>query len=187
MDAGVNAVGFVFARSPRKVGYSIAVRLAEAIPSTITIVGVFQNPTAAEIVRAVERVGINAVQVHGKIPENLALPEQVTILRAFRTTGAEILDDLDRHWASSGQASVLLDSQTGPGSGTRSDWDVAFAAARRGPIWLAGGLNPECVAEAVRAVRPFGVDVSSGVEKGPGKKNSNLIKRFVEEVRGALD
>jgi phosphoribosylanthranilate isomerase len=186
-EAGADAVGLVFAAGPRRLEVSTAAELSREAPPGVVVVGVFRDPDAASVLRAVEEAGLDAVQIHGAVPDDLALPAGVELIRAFHATGPEVLDELARHFASAGAAPVLLDSARGGGSGARADWDLAARAARLGPLWLAGGLDPACVGEAIRRVRPFGVDVSGGVERRPGEKDPDLIKRFVAEVRGVED
>lgn len=185
VQAGAHVIGLVFASSPRRVEINQAVRLAAQAPSTVEVVGVFQNQKASQIREAVQRVGLSGVQIHGELPPNLDLPPDVSLIRAYKTAGPETLEAIKAHWAKARSQPVLLDSALGGGSGIRADWVLAAQAARQGPIWLAGGLDPDCVADAIKRVRPYGVDVSSGVEIRPGIKDPDRMRRFCKEVRRA--
>jgi phosphoribosylanthranilate isomerase len=178
--AGATALGVVFApSSPRCVSADRARDIVEAVPVHVPVVGVFVNAPLEEIVAVVAHTGIRIVQLHGDEPERYAAALKIPLLRAAGVDAA-----LDA-WPT---ATLLLDAVSGAergGTGRRVDWDRAAAVARQRRTVLAGGLTAENVAEAIATVRPFGVDVSSGVEASPGRKDRDKVSRFLENAREA--
>lgn len=198
--AGADAVGFVFAPSPRRVSPEEAARAAAALPPGMARVGVFVSAPEEEVLAIVERVGLTHVQWHGPLPP--ALPAAlrargVILLRVLRLppAGAGPADAVAREREAQRLADqvppdepVLADARhphLAGGSGTVVDWELAAALARRRALILAGGLTPDNVAQAVQAVRPAGVDVSSGVERAPGVKDPVRVAGFVAAARAA--
>jgi len=183
--AGVDAVGFVFiSSSPRAVTYAAAGRIVETLPPFVTPVGVFLRPTASDIQEAVRVAGIALAQVlDARGIEQKMVP--VPLLHAVRV-GPGFDHSTLREW---GMPEYLLDTHveglTG-GTGQTFDWSVAAEAARYARIVLAGGLTPGNVGRAIEVARPFGVDVSSGVEAAAGIKSQKKIEAFAEAVR-AMD
>ena len=179
--AGATALGVVFApASPRCVSADRARDIVEAVPVGVPVVGVFVNAPLEEIVAVVAHTGIRIVQLHGDEPERYAAALKVPLLRA---AGVDAAVDA---WPT---ATLLLDAGSGAergGTGRRVDWTQAAAIARRRKTVLAGGLTPDNVAEAIAAVRPFGVDVSSGVEASPGRKDPAKVSRFIEAAKKAF-
>jgi phosphoribosylanthranilate isomerase len=180
-DAGADAVGFIFAESPRRVGVEEARKISVALPENMTRVGVFVDEEPAEILGISREVGLNLAQLHGDEP-----PETVTALRkagvkvmkALRVESAATLEALDEYEADL----FLLDAYSARargGTGERFDWGVAKYLKGRDNIVVSGGLGPENVREAVEFFEPFGVDASSSLEDGPGRKNGELVRRFV--------
>jgi phosphoribosylanthranilate isomerase len=183
-EAGVDAVGFVFAESPRRVVAEHVRRLVLDLPPHILRVGVFVDATPAEIARVVDAAELDRVQLHGF--EDPMVREHVgtRVVKAFRVRDASVLEEITTWTAEF----FLLDAwseRTAGGSGVAFDWSIARDAARLGRMILAGGLTPANVARAVHEARPFGVDVSSGVEISPGIKDPAKIRAFVEAVRAA--
>jgi len=178
--AGATALGVIFApSSPRCVSADRARDIVEAVPATLPVVGVFVNAPVEEIVAVVAHTGIRIVQLHGDEPESYAAAFKVPLLRA---AGVDVSIDA---WPT---ATLLLDAVSSAergGTGRRVDWDRAAAVARRRKTVLAGGLTADNVAEAIATVRPFGVDVSSGVEASPGRKDRDKVSRFLENAREA--
>lgn len=174
LEAGADAVGFVFAQSsPRYVEPARAAELARLVPPFVWKVGVFLDGEADRLEDLSASVGLQAVQVHGRLDRR---PRGVMLIRALPFDSVEAVgDDCDL---------VLLDNPR-PGSGEEWDWKLAASVARERRVVLAGGLAPSNVGEAVRQVRPYAVDVSSGVERRRGVKDPELIGRFIEEVRKA--
>jgi len=178
--AGATALGVVFApSSPRCVSPDRARDIVEAVPAEVPVVGVFVNAPLEEIVAVVAHTGIRIVQLHGDEPERYAAALKMPLLRAAGVDAA-----LDA-WPT---ATLLLDAVSSAergGTGRRVDWERAAAVARRRKTVLAGGLTADNVAEAIATVRPFGVDVSSGVEASPGRKDRDKVSRFLENAREA--
>lgn len=169
--AGVQAIGFVFAASPRRVSLAQAHEIAKAVPADVLRVAVFRRPTPAEILEVVEEFRPDVVQAdHDTLPRL----EGVELLPVYREGGMAPPDG----------GRFLFEGPVS-GVGRRVALDVASGAARSGEMILAGGLDPGNVGEAVTMVRPFGVDVSSGVETTPGVKSPELIESFVAEARAA--
>lgn len=187
--AGADAIGIVFAPSPRRVTSDDARRIAAAVGPFVTVVGVFVNPTMGMIERVLRRCHLQAIQLHGEEPPELVarVGQWLPVIKAVRLTTP---DDLRRLRAFRGVAAFLCDAAASGrwgGSGLRCDWTLAAAARRCGlPVILAGGLTPANVVEAVRRVRPYGVDISSGVEQTPGRKDPALIRAFIRRATRAL-
>jgi phosphoribosylanthranilate isomerase len=184
--AGADALGFMFyERSPRFVAVEQAAAICRELPPLVTRVGVFVGASADFIRSTASACGLGAVQLHGGESPEFCRQFALPVIKAFRIRGPESLAGL----AGYDTAAVLLDSyvpgQQG-GTGARFDWSLAAETATAGrPIFLAGGLTAENVAEAVRAVRPYAVDVSSGVESAPGCKDPEKVRRFIAAVRAA--
>jgi phosphoribosylanthranilate isomerase len=180
-SAGATALGVVFAPgSPRCVSADRARDIVEAVPADVPVVGVFVNASLEEIVAIVAHSGIRVVQLHGDEPERYAAALKMPLLRA---AGVDV--PIER-WPT---ATLLLDAVSGAergGTGRRVDWTQAADIARRRKTVLAGGLTPANVAEAIATVRPFGVDVSSGVEASPGRKDHGKVTEFIENARKAF-
>lgn len=184
---GAHALGFNFwPRSRRYLPPAEAGAIVRALPAGILAVGVFVNPTRAELLEAIAASGVGMVQLHGDEPPELCAGLPVPVLKAIRVADARSLDALAAY-AAPGLAGFLLDSASPGfgGSGAAFDWALAAAAAATHPIWLAGGLHPGNVAAAIRAVRPCAVDVASGVESAPGVKDLARVEAFVRGARGA--
>jgi phosphoribosylanthranilate isomerase len=183
--AGADALGFIFVeRTPRFVTPETAADIIAALPPFVTPVGVFWDHAAGHVKAVAEQCGLGALQFHGdETPEDLQ-GYRLPLLKTLKVAGAA---DLDR-MAGYRVAAFLLDSPARWSEGESRPpipWDVATEAARRGPVLLSAGLTPENVAEAVRRVRPYGVDVNSGVEARPGRKDPERVHRFVAAARAA--
>ena len=184
-DAGADAVGFVFAESPRRVGLEAARRISIALPENIIRVGVFVDEEPAEILRISREVGLDLAQLHGdETPEAVTAIRQggVKVMKALRVKGAASLRALDGYEADL----ILLDAHSERargGTGQRFDWEVAKFLRGRDNIVVSGGLGPENVREAVEFFEPYGVDASSSLEDAPGRKNGERVRRFVLAAR----
>lgn len=188
LEAGADMLGFNFyARSPRYVSPAAARKIIERLPKGVTPVGVFVNESApAEVERIAREAGLGAVQLHGdESPAYCQSLHGLTTIKALRV-GAEYSVESAAAYATD---AVLLDSYvTGArgGTGHTFDWTLAALTRERVPrLLLAGGLNPDNVATAVAAVRPYAVDVCSGVETAPGRKSPELMRLFVEQVKSS--
>jgi len=185
VEAGADALGFIFVeRTPRYVAPDAAARIIAGLPPFVTPVGVFWDHAAGHVKAVAEQCGLGALQFHGdETPEDL----QEYRLPLIKTLKVAAAADLAR-MAGYRVSAFLLDSPSRWSEGeARSPipWEVAAEAARLHPVLLSAGLTPENVAGAVRRVRPFGVDVNSGVEARPGRKDPARVRRFVAEARAA--
>lgn len=186
-EAGADAIGLMFYEgSPRHVTLEQAKAISVALPQHVMRVGVFVNAEEAFVHQALTECMLNILQFHGdETPEECSRYPVMT-LKAFRVQGEETLAQLEAYPS----AGYLLDAYVKDalgGTGATFNWDLAVRAQEFGkPIFLAGGLTPENVAEAVRKVQPFGVDVSSGVEIEPGRKDAEQMRTFVAAAKGAL-
>jgi phosphoribosylanthranilate isomerase len=181
-EMGASAVGLVFwPQSPRAVEIEQAKRIVAALPPFVSAVGVFVNqPEAADIAR---EVGLSAVQLHGDEPPDTYRSLPLRVIKAVAVTGN---GSGDLAAAIPASATVLLDAHDPVkrgGTGRAIDWTVAAAVARRRPIILSGGLNADNVASAVEAVRPYAIDVSSGVESAPGRKDAAKLRALFDVLR----
>jgi phosphoribosylanthranilate isomerase len=183
--AGADAVGLNFyPGSKRVVTVAAARRIVRALPPFVWVVGVFVDASRAEVLRTAREVGLDAVQLHGDEPPALVASLGLRTVKALQV-GHRPVTALARRYAAADL--LLLDTAQAAhgGGGVAFDWALAKGLARRRPVLLAGGLTPENVAEAVRAVRPFGVDVASGVERRPGVKDPRKLSAFVAAARAA--
>jgi len=185
-SAGANMLGFVFAESPRKVDAATVNHIRRILGGDVRTVGVFTDESD-EVIAAMDECALDFAQLHGYQSEEFAhrLGSSRTI-RAVRIKSERSLHALAKFMEA---AFYLLDTYVegvAGGTGAAFDWNIAAQATALGkPVILAGGLGPENVGEAVRTVRPFAVDVSSGVEYSPGRKDHNKIKEFIDNVREA--
>lgn len=186
VEAGADAVGFVFAESPRRVTVDEVALLAELVPDQVEIVGVFVDPTEHEVLSAVERCGLNLVQLCGDEPPEFCDRMPVPVIKVIRVVDGFAYDDAEKYLGH--VAAVLLETKVGGmsgGTGERFDWDAVGAVPPGLPAFVAGGLDAGNVAECVRTMRPDGVDVSSGVESSPGVKDHAAVSAFVRAVAEA--
>ena len=180
--AGADAVGVIFAPSRRRVTVEVARAIAATVPDGVLTVGVFRGHLADEVIDTVVAAGLDAAQLHGD--ESVATSHRVhdavpVLFRAMSVTDPA-LAEIDDH----GADVVLLDAPV-PGGGQAFDWSFVGDLTSRHRILLAGGLRPDNVADAIGAVRPWGVDVASGVEAAPGRKDHDAVRRFVSAARAA--
>ena len=179
---GADALGFNFwPGSKRYVAPADARAIVRRLPPFVTAVGVFVDAPREEILRAVAASGIQVAQLHGDEPPELCASLPLPVVKALRIANAHALAALAAYEVSG----FLLDAPSAGygGSGKTFDWSLATEAAAVVPVMLAGGLTPENVAEAIRAVRPWGVDVASGVERAPGVKDLAKLRRFIETAK----
>jgi len=179
---GADAVGFVFAPSPRQISVSRAYDISRRLPPGILTVGVFRDETPPRVVELLGKAGLKAAQLHGHetAADTRAVHERVRfVIQAF-PAGSRALDRANEH----GADVILIDSPE-PGSGRVFDWTLIDQAPLDAKILLAGGLAPDNVAAAIARVKPWGVDVASGVEREPGRKDPVKLKEFIEAARAA--
>jgi len=184
VEAGATALGFVFwDRSPRRVSPDVAAAILASVPASVVTVGVFVNESVDVVRRIVVDTGIGAVQLHGDESEDVLAGLRGPVIRSVAVD-----DTFDPDVLAAWRVGVvpLLDAADPVrrgGTGTRVDWALASRAARMRPIVLAGGLTPENAGDAIRLVRPAAVDVSSGIEDEPGRKNAEKMAAFARAVR----
>jgi phosphoribosylanthranilate isomerase len=186
--AGADALGFMFyEKSPRHLTIKTAAEIAGQLPPFVVKVGVFVNAPEETVLRAIGECGLNLLQFHGdETPEYCGLFPVMTV-KAFRIRDAESLKQLSQYQTDAWLLDTWMPDKPG-GTGATFNWDLAVAAQKLGkPIFLAGGLTPENVADAVRRVRPYAVDVSSGVEASPGKKDHAKVAAFIQAVKSVSE
>jgi phosphoribosylanthranilate isomerase len=186
VEHGATAVGFVlWPRSPRAVTVERAADIIAELPSNVMTVGVFVNEPVDAIRQVVERARLTAVQLHGDEPPAYADALDWPVIRAV-----SVNDIAEASEAWSPDTALLVDNidpvRRG-GTGAAIDWSQAAVIAQKRRVVLAGGLTPDNVASAIRAVRPYGVDVSSGVESAPGVKDFDKVAQFIANARGAFE
>jgi phosphoribosylanthranilate isomerase len=181
---GVNALGFIFAPSPRRIEPEAAKKIILSLPRTLLKVGVFVDEEAKEVQRVAGYCGLTALQFHGKESPEYCRGFSLPVYKAIPVKDLESLTDMERY----PDVSILLDAyspaQAG-GTGSSFPWEIAIAAREKRNFILSGGLNPSKVGEAIRKVRPLGVDVCSGIERTPGRKDLSKMIEFIEEVKKA--
>lgn len=181
-DAGADAIGFLFAESKRRVTPEQAAAIAAEVPDRVLTVGVFRGAGPDEVLDVVTRSGVRGIQLSGwETPADVTAVRGAVgfVMKAFSTDDPQLahLDDYDVD-------AVMLDAAE-PGSGRTFDWTAIDDDLRRHRIVLAGGLTTDNVARAIETVRPWGVDVSTGVESAPGRKDRALVATFIERARAA--
>ena len=177
VSAGADYIGFVFAPSKRQVTLEQAAELAKIIPTNVKKVGVFVSPSRSELLEAIEKVGLDLVQVHSRVADDLFDDLPCASIQAVQVDG-------DGHVPNS-QADYLLFAAPVAGSGQTFDWGQLDTTELSQPFFIAGGLNEDNVARAIQHFSPFAVDVSSGVETD-GQKNHEKIRRFIERVKHGI-
>ena len=177
VSAGADYIGFVFAPSKRQVTLEQAAELTKIIPTNVKKVGVFVSPSRAELLEAVDKVGLDFVQVHGQVVDKLFENLPCGSIQAVQVDG-------DGHVPNS-QADYLLFDAPVAGSGQTFDWGRLDMTELAQPFFIAGGLNEDNVARAIQHFSPFAVDVSSGVETD-GQKDHEKIRRFIERVKNGI-
>lgn len=185
VEAGADALGFVFYdQSPRFVTPHEVRQIVAALPPFVTTVGLFVNESAARIRHAMAAARLTVVQLHGnEQPQDCRL-EPLPVIKALRVRDAASLEGVDRYQV----AALLLDAWSDDhfgGSGLSFDWQLTQRLTGKRPVILAGGLSPANVAAAIAQVKPYAVDVSSGVEARPGKKDPQKVAEFIRQVRSA--
>ncbi|MEJ2857776.1 MULTISPECIES: phosphoribosylanthranilate isomerase [unclassified Saccharothrix] len=181
VEAGADAIGVVLTTSPRQVSPEVARELVREVPPGVLSVGVVLGVPAGEVVRLARESGVGAVQLHGSYPESAF--REVAALGVPLIRAVSLVPETDVRVGAFGEDMLLLDS---PDAGSGHRWDLsALDGARPSGKWLlAGGLDPDNVAEAIAQARPWGVDVSSGVESSRGVKDHGLMRAFVAAARG---
>ena len=177
VSAGADYIGFIFAPSKRQVTLEEATELAKLIPANVKKVGVFVSPSRAQLLEAIDKVGLDLVQIHGQVPDDLFDNLPCASIQAVQV-------DREGHVPNS-QADYLLFDAPVAGSGQTFDWGKLDTTGLAQPFFIAGGLHEDNVEEAIQHFTPFAVDVSSGVETD-GQKDHEKIRRFIERVKNGI-
>ncbi|HIJ80226.1 MAG TPA: phosphoribosylanthranilate isomerase [Desulfuromonadales bacterium] len=184
INAGADALGFVFfEESSRFITPDNAAAVIRRLPPFVQTVGLFVNEELASVNMIAGQCGLDLVQLHGEESPEYCMGINRRVIKAFRVKDSSVLDELPRYDV----AGYLLDTWSPVahgGTGTTFNWEIAARAASQRPIILAGGLTPENVGDAIRQVRPYAVDVSSGVESAPGKKDVLKVTSFCRSAKG---
>jgi phosphoribosylanthranilate isomerase len=180
---GADALGFVFAPSPRRLAPQLAKKIVKALGPFISSVGVFVNEKPSEIMAIVEEVGLTAVQLHGdESAASLKKISGVRVIKAFRVAKTVDLYEVRGYSPDAFLFDAKVEGAYG-GTGNSFDWKIMKNFDGKAPFILSGGLNPSNVREAIAVARPYAVDVSSGVERQPGTKDADLIKEFIKNAK----
>lgn len=181
--AGADAIGLVFADSPRRVSPAQARVIAAVLPPFIKVVGLFVNTPAAQVREVLSQVPLDLLQFHGaEPPEDCRLYGRSYIKAIRMAPGVDVVSEAGRYSDAGGFLLDAYDPQAAGGTGTTFDWTRVPRDLGR-PVILAGGLTPENVAEAIRVARPYAVDVSSGVEQVKGIKDATRIAAFIRNAQ----
>lgn len=183
-EAGAEMIGLMFYEgSPRHISLATAAEISRSLSPYVQRVGVFVNPSEELVLRAIGECGLNLLQFHGDETSDFCTQFGLMSVKALRVRDAESLNQLEHFQTDAFLLDAYSKSGLG-GTGETFNWDLAIEAQKFGkPIFLAGGLTPDNVADAVRKVRPFAVDVSSGVESSPGKKDSAKVRAFIQAAK----
>ena len=184
-EAGADALGFVFYESsPRSITVEAAADIIRTLPPFLVKVGVFVNASEDLVYRAIAQCGLNLLQFHGDEPPEYCLQFGLMSMKAFRIRDQQSLQALPAYNTDAWLLDAYSPERVG-GTGENFNWDLAIEAQELGRlIFLAGGLTPVNVAEAVRRVRPYAVDVSTGVEAAPGRKDHEKVRAFIRAAKG---
>lgn len=180
-DCGADALGFVIAPSPRQVSFETARKIIMRLPLFVVKVGIFVDMPIDTMKEIMEYCGLSLAQLHGRESKRCLNCMRPFAYKAFRARNAAVLKKIKEY----GCGSFLLDSYSARkkgGTGISPDLRIAQKASLMGKMILAGGLTPENIGQIVAAIKPYGVDVSSGVESSPGKKDKTKVKRFIDAV-----
>jgi len=184
--AGADALGFIFVEgTPRFIAPETAAGIIAQLPPFVTPVGVFWDHAPGHVKAVAEQCGLAALQFHGDEPPEALADHRLPVIKTIKVGAVVDLEAMSRYRA----AAFLLDSPARWSEGEAREpipWALAREAAGRRPIILSAGLTPDNVVDAARRVRPYGVDVNSGVEAHPGKKDPEKVRRFVMRAKGAL-
>jgi phosphoribosylanthranilate isomerase len=178
-NLGADAIGFVFAESKRKITPRKAKEIIEKLPPFITTVGVFMNAEADEVNKIAEYAALDAVQLHGNESPEYCNKMNRKVVKGILVSKNDSKESILKKMQNYSVAAYILDP--GTGSGQTFNWDIVYGIEK--PIIIAGGLSPENVKYVIKKLHPYGVDVSSGVEKSQGKKDMEKVKKFIAEVR----
>ena len=183
VEQGVDAVGFIFyKKSPRAVTMKTVREIITKLPPLVDTVGVFVNESAERLNKIADYCGLDLVQLHGEESPAFCRKIHRRVIKAFRVKDIQSIKQLEKFPVSGFLLDTFSDDLHG-GTGKSFDWNLALPAKKMGPVVLAGGLTPRNILQAVRQVRPYGVDVCSGVEKSPGIKDLEKVRAFLKNIR----
>jgi len=185
VECGADALGFVFAKSPRQISPENAAQIIEKIPASVDIVGVFVDEDQQKVDEIIQISNLNTVQFHGsESPEYcLHFKGKVKVIKTFRVKDTRFLEKMSLYKIDNFLLDTHVTGQPG-GTGQVFDWKLAAVAIKEHPgVILAGGLNPDNICQAITVAAPFGVDVSSSLESNPGKKDLRLVKEFIDRAK----
>ena len=184
VDCGADALGFVFALSPRRMGVEAVRDIVAKLPPFVTKVGVFVDSDLAEVSRIMSACSLDLAQLHGAESPDYCAALFPRTVKVFTAATLPTAGEIARYRA----AALMLDREKGKAQGSEDDsrlWRLARDVAAHGPVILAGGLTPENVCRAIEVARPYAVDVSSGIESEPGRKDPGKLRDFIAAVRQA--
>ncbi len=186
VEAGADALGFIFVEgTPRYITPAAAAAIIRQLPPFITPVGVFWDHPPGHVKAVAEAAGLLALQFHGTEPPEALVDYRLPVIKTIKVGSAADLAQLDAYQVTA----FLLDSPARWSEGEAREpiqWELARKAGKKGRVILSAGLTPDNVAAAIRIARPYGVDVNSGVEGRPGKKDPDKVRRFIAQAKGAL-
>ena len=183
VEQGVDAVGFIFyKKSPRAVTMKTVREIITKLPPLVDTVGVFVNESAERLNKIADYCGLDLVQLHGEESPAFCRKIHRRVIKAFRVKDLQSIKQLEKFPVSGFLLDTFSDDLHG-GTGKPFDWNLALPVKKMGPVILAGGLTPRNILQAVRQVRPYGVDVCSGVEKSPGIKDLEKVRAFLKNIR----
>jgi phosphoribosylanthranilate isomerase len=181
-ELGANTIGFVFAESPRQIRPEIAQQIISSLPPSINKAGVFVDEKAETVEYIIKFCRLTEIQLHGNESKEYLDSISIPSIKAFRVKNENILDQIESFNIKRFLLDSFHDSKAG-GTGKSFEWGIARKASKLGKVILSGGLTPVNIVSALEAVKPYGVDVSSGVESHPGKKDHDKMQQFIKEVR----
>lgn len=185
VEVGADAIGFIFAPSPRQITPEKACHIVRGIPPFVQTVGVFVDERPATIRRIIDLCGLDLVQLHGDESPSLCHGLMPRTIKVFRLKDESGLQSIKPYYGR--VRALLLDTSSETrrgGTGETFDWGLAIKAKEfQIPTILSGGLNPDNISEAISLVKPYAVDVNSGIEARPGKKEVSLMKELMERIR----
>jgi phosphoribosylanthranilate isomerase len=182
VEAGADALGLVFASSPRQVTPQIAKEICRRLPNSVSKAGVFVNENPPTLLKIARDCQLDYVQLHGLEDQEYFQQLNFPFVKVFRVKNEAILSEIERFQLKLFMLDTFVNGNSG-GSGKSFDWEIAVQAKRFGQFILSGGLTPENVGSALQKIRPYGVDVSTGVEKFPGRKDLDKVGKFIQEVK----
>lgn len=178
----VDALGFIFAPSRRRISPSAAREIITSLPPTVEKVGVFVNEDLDVVQKIADLCGLDTLQFHGQEPPEYCQQFSQRVIKAIAVKNPESLEEMERYPSASILLDTYHDGRTG-GTGEPFQWEWAEEGRKKKDFILSGGLNPRNVCRAIHLLRPMGVDVGSGVERNPGQKDLLKMMEFVREVR----